>query len=110
MEDTSIQQTFLFPYYEVWDEDFVDLVCEDCAVKFAQERGLEWRGGTSYESFTEVVEGRNMGASCPPSWAQGESDYPHSCCGKYLRTDFTPEGAQYLKDEFPKWVQELYGY
>lgn len=103
----SVQQDTLYPFYEIWDDEFVDIACEECAVEFAKERGLTWAGGTSYESYTEGVEGKNVGASCPPSYAEGESDYPHTCCGKYLRTTLTPEGVEYLKD-FPKWVQDLY--
>lgn len=103
-------QTYLLDAYEVWTSDFTDVVCEDCAVKFAQEHGLEWRAGHPKDSFTEDSEEKGAGASCIPSWALGESDSPHSCCGFYLKTDFTSEGVEYLKENFPKGVQELYGY
>jgi hypothetical protein len=96
--------------YEVWDGDFVDIVCEDCARKFAEERGLEWRGGISFHSFTEDSEEKGAGASCIESYALGDSDRPYSCCGIYLDTRFTDEGEQYLKEEFPEWVVALYGY
>lgn len=107
--DGGGEQTWLFDLYELWDGDFLDLGCESCAVAFAEERKLEWRGGTSMDSYTEDSEERGMGASCTPNWAMGESDYPHSCaCGVYLKTGFTAEGVAHLKD-FPKWVQDLYG-
>ena len=104
-------QTFLFDHYEVWDNDFIDSSCESCAVKFAEERNLEWRGGTSHKSFTENSEELGAGVSCSPSWASGETDYPRACgCGVYLETDLTPEGVQYLLDNFPKGLRSLYGY
>lgn len=104
-------QTWLYDSYEVWDGDFLDLSCESCAVKFAQEHGLEWRGGKSQDSFTEDSEELGKGASCTPSWAMGESDSPQSCaCGVYLKTNFTSEGIEYLKGNFPRGVQELYGF
>lgn len=104
-------QTWLHNTYEVWDHDFVELACENCAVNFAEERSLEWRGGKSVDSFTENSEEFGAGASCTPSYALGESDYPHTClCGVYLTTNFTPEGEEYLRENFPKGVQELYGY
>lgn len=102
-------QTFLFDAYEVWDQDFVDIACKDCAVKFAEERGLEWHDSFQ-ETWTEDAEEKGAGASCIPSWGMGESDYPYSCCDLYLKTNFTPEGQDYLKSDFPKGVQELYGY
>ncbi len=104
-------QTFLFDHYEVWNQDFVDSSCESCAVKFAQENKLEWRGGKSTDSFTENSEELGMGVSATPSWALGETDYPNSCgCGVYLETDFTAEGIQNLLENFPKGVRALYGY
>ena len=103
-------QEQLYSPYEVWDADFVDVVCEDCARKFALERGLEWRGGISFHSFTEDSEDKGAGASCIESYALSDSDSPYSCCGLYLDTRFTNEGEQYLKDEFPDWVVKLYGY
>jgi len=108
MNNTIARQTFLLDAYEIWDEDFADIVCEDCANKFAEERGLEWRGGKSQDSFTEDSEDKGAGASCTPTWALGESDYPYSCCGWYLKTSFTSDGVEYLRENFPKWVQELY--
>jgi hypothetical protein len=111
LEQLQRVQTFLFDHYEVWDADFVDSNCESCAVKFAKERNLEWRGGKSTDSFTENSEELGAGASCTPSWALGETDYPQTCgCGVYLKTDFTPNGVQYLLDNFPKGIRQLYGY
>jgi hypothetical protein len=104
-------QTFLFDHYEVWSSDYIDSSCESCAVKFAEENNLEWRGGTSYKSYTENSEELGMGVSCSPSWASGETDYPRACnCGVYLETGLTPEGVQYLLDNFPKGLRSLYGY
>jgi hypothetical protein len=103
-------QKQLYRPYEVWAGDFVDVVCEDCARKFAEERGLEWRGGISFHSFTEDSEDKGAGASCIESYALSDSDSPYSCCGLYLDTRFTREGEQYLKDEFPERVVKLYGY
>lgn len=103
------QQRYLEQPYEVFAEDnFVDIVCEDCARKFADENNLEWRGGKSIDSFTENPEEKGMGASALPSYARGESDSPYSCCGIYLSTTLTPDGVDYLKENFPQWVQDLY--
>jgi hypothetical protein len=111
MENTNtLGQTYLFQTFIVNTGDYVDVVCQDCATKFAEEHGLEWRGGHAYDSFTEELEGSDAHAQCEPTWALGDSDYPYSCCGYYLQTNFTREGEQNLKDEYPKWVQELYGY
>jgi hypothetical protein len=104
------QQTYLPSSYEVWDGDFVDVVCEDCAVKFAEELGLVWRGNTSTDSFTEDSEEKGAGASCIASYALGDADAPYSCCGVYLDTNLTKEGYDYLEErDFPQWVKELYG-
>lgn len=104
------QQSELSRPYEVWDGDFVDIVCGTCAEKFAEEHKLEWRSGTSFHSFTEDSEEKGAGASCIESYALGDSDRPYSCCDIYLDTRFTDEGEKYLKEEFPEWVVELYGY
>lgn len=111
MENTNtLGQTYLHHTFTIGDGDFTDVVCQECAEKFAEEHGLEWRGGQAYNSFAEAPEGSTAYAQDEPTWALGESDYPYSCCGYYLHTSFTPEGRDYLRDEFPKWVQELYGY
>ena len=110
MENTNtLEQTYLHHTFTIGDGDFTDVVCQECAEKFAKEHGLEWRGGQSYNSFTEQLEGSDAHAQDEPTWALGESDYPYSCCGYYLETSFTPEGVENLR-EHPKWVQELYGY
>jgi hypothetical protein len=109
MMDT-INQQYLHHTFTIGDGDFTDVVCQECAEKFAQERGLEWRGGQAYNSFTEKREDSDAHAQDEPTWALGESDYPYSCCDTYLHTSFTSEGLENLKSEFPKWVQELYGY
>ncbi len=103
------QQTYLPRPYEVGDGDFVDVVCEDCAVKFAEERGLVWRGNTSHHSFTEDSEEKGSYASCIESYALGDADAPYSCCGVYLDTNLTRDGFDYLEEhDFPEWVKELY--
>lgn len=106
----TLGQTYLHHTFIIGDGDFTDVVCQDCAEKFAEERGLEWRGGHAYESFTEELEGSSAHAGDTPTWALGETDYPYSCCGYYLEANFTPEGKKNLLEEYPKWVQELYGY
>jgi hypothetical protein len=106
----EVTQDYLQHTFVIGDGDFTDVVCQDCAVKFAEERGLKWRGGQAYNSFTEELEGSMAHAGDTPTYALGESDYPYSCCGYYLHTSFTSEGRKYLMEEFPKWVQELYGY
>jgi hypothetical protein len=104
-------QTWLYDAYEVWDHDFVEVACETCAVEFAKEHSLEWSGGKSADSYTENSEELNAGASCIASYALGDSDYPHTCvCGVYLTTNFTTEGEDYLRENFPKGVQKLYSY
>lgn len=102
-------QTSLYDAYDVWTSDFTDVVCKDCAVEFAEENKLEWHDSFK-ETWTEDAEEKGAGASCIPSWGAGESDSPYSCCGKYLKTTLTIEGQDYLKSEFPKGIQELYGY
>jgi hypothetical protein len=104
------QQTYLPSSYEIWKDggDFTDIVCEECAVKFAEENKLVWRGNKSTDSFTEDSEELGAGAVCIPSYALGESDYPHSCCGLYLETTFTKYGEQELRENFPDWVIKLY--
>ena len=101
-------QTSLGNPYEVWTSDFTDIRCEDCAVKFAKEHGLEWRGSKSLDSFTEDSEAKGASASCIPSWGLGDSDSPYSCCGQYLETNFTLEGVENLREDFPEWVFKLY--
>lgn len=108
MNNTRVRQTFLLDAYEYWNEDFVEIVCESCAVEIADAYGLEWRGGKPQDSFTEHSEKLGVGVSCIPTWALGESDTPYSCCGWYLKTSLTSDGVEYLRENFPKWVQELY--
>jgi hypothetical protein len=106
------EQTYLPSSYEIWNGggDFHEIVCEECAVKFAEENKLVWRGNKSTDSFTEDSEELGAGANCIPSYALGESDSPHSCCGIYLDTNLTQEGYDYLEErEFPEWVKKLYG-
>ena len=111
MENTNtLAQTYLHHTFEIGDSDFNDVVCQDCAVKFADANNLVWRGGQAYNSFTEELEGSLAYASDTPTYALGEADYPQSCCGYYLHTGFTTEGLENLRENFPKWVQELYGY
>jgi hypothetical protein len=107
--DNTIQQ-YLQHTFIIGDGDFTDVACQECAEKFAEERKLEWRGGQSYNSFTEEREGSDAHAGDTPNYALGESDYPYSCCDTYLHTSLTPDGVERLLEEFPKWVQELYGY
>jgi hypothetical protein len=105
------EQTYLPSAYEVWKNngEWVDIVCEDCATKFATENGLVWRGNTSSHSFTEDSEEKGAGAVCIESYS-GESDTPYSCCGVYLDTNLTAEGYDYLEErDFPEWVKKLYG-
>ena len=101
-------QFYLMDTFEIGDGEMTDIACEECAVKFAKEHELEWSGGKVMDSYTLPKEGSDAYVSCLADYALGESDYPHSCCTFYLKTDFTDEGIQYLKDEFPQWVQDLY--
>jgi len=108
IQDVQFQ---LYNTYEVWDNDFVEVACESCAVDFAKGHSLEWSGGTSTDSFTLNSEELQVSASCTPSYALGETDGPQTCvCGVYLATEFTPEGEKNLRENFPKGIQELYGY
>tara|TARA_B110000503_G_C7089427_1_gene388740 strand:- start:18 stop:353 length:336 start_codon:yes stop_codon:yes gene_type:complete len=111
MENTNtLEQTYLHHTFVIGDGDFTDVVCQDCAVKFAEDNKLVWTGSQAYNSFTEELEGSAAHASDTPTYALGEADYPQSCCGYYLHTGFTPEGRENLRENFPKWVQELYSY
>ena len=105
--NTETKQSQLLTPYEVWTNDHTDIACEECARKFAEEHQLEWH---SWYSWTERAEELGKGVSEIASYALGDSDYPYSCCGFYLDTRFTAEGERTLKEEFPQWVQELYGY
>ena len=104
------EQTYLPSPYEIWKDggDFTEIACQDCAVKFAEENKLVWRGNTSTDSFTEDSEELGAGASCIASYALGDSDYPYSCCDTYLDTRFTTYGEQELRENFPDWVIKLY--
>lgn len=104
------QQTYLPRPYEVWDSNgFLEVVCESCAVKFAEDLDLKWRGNTSSHSFTEDSEEKGAGATCIASYALGDADYPYACCGVYLDTNLTQQGYDYLEEhDFPEWVKELY--
>ena len=106
---TTRQQTSLEHAFEIGNGEFTDLVCEDCAVEWAKEYQLEWSGGKAYNSSTIERENSDAYASDASTYADGETDTPPSCCGWYLDISLTPDGVEYLKQEFPKWVQELYG-
>ena len=101
-------QKYLDKPFEIFTEDFTDIVCEDCAIDFAKENNLEWRGGKAANSYTEKSEELGMGATCLEGYMLGESDTPYSCCDLYLETYLTPDGIEYVKNELPKWVQDLY--
>lgn len=101
-------QTYLHHTFIIGDGDFTDVVCEDCAVKFAEERGLEWRGGQAYNSFTEELEGSDAHAGDTPTYALGESDHPYSCCGYWLHTTLTEEGRRWVAEELSPEIAELY--
>jgi hypothetical protein len=106
---TTPSQSYLEHAFEIGNGEFTDLVCEECAVKWAEQNELEWRGGQAYNSHTIERENSDAYASDVSTYADGESDYPPSCCGVYLHGRLTTDGVEYLKQEFPKWVQELYG-
>lgn len=108
MTQTTTNQTFLFDAYAIGDQDFADIACLDCARKFAEERGLVWNNAHK-DGFTEWDDANGAHASLIHS-SEGESDSPYSCCGTYLHTNFTREGEEYLKENFPAWVVALYGY
>lgn len=102
-------QTELLPAYLIWlAHESPDIVCQNCAVQFATDNGLQWSGGHSSDSYTLDSEEKKMGVSCLSSMWDGESDYPYTCCDQYLQTNLTPDGIQHLKDKFPAWVQALY--
>lgn len=101
-------QTFLFDAYQIGDGDFTDIACLDCARKFAEERGLVWNNAHK-DGYTEWDDTKGAYANLIHS-SEGESDSPYSCCGTYLHTNFTREGEEYLKENFPAWVVALYGY
>lgn len=102
----TANQSYLFDAYVIGDGDFTDVVCEDCASKFATEHGLIWNLDGKKPYTTEEDESSAYAYTSP--WSLGESDSPYSCCGSYLKTDFTSDGENYLRENFPQWVQDLY--
>ena len=98
-------QTSLHTAYIIGNGDFTDIACLDCARKFAEDNNLVWNT-SSEDNFTES----DIAYASAIVFSIGESDSPYSCCDTYLETDFTREGEEDLKDNFPAWVVALYGY
>lgn len=91
--------------WEIGDGDFTALSCGDCARKFAQEN--------RFEEITSVYfqDQKNEYGYASECYGCGhETDYPQTCsCGEYLRTNLTPDGVEYLKEnDFPIWLVEFY--
>lgn len=90
----------------IGDSDFCEYVCEEHAQEFAAERGLVF----DYPSFTE--ESPN-GYAYAQFFHDTESDYPNSCsvsdCEIYLDTALTPEGLDYLRENYPRDWWPLWG-
>lgn len=108
MTAEQTQQRQLEHAFEIGDGEFTGIVCEDCAVAWAKDHDLEWHGGKAYNSSTLEKQNSDAYANDSSTYADGESDTPHSCCDTYLDTRLTPDGVEYLRNEFPKWVQDLY--
>jgi hypothetical protein len=89
----------------IGDDDLIDVVCEDHARQFATDRGLVF----DRPSFTE--ESANGYAYQTMTAGDLESDYPHACsvCGVYLQAALTPEGRQYVRDNYPAAWWPLWG-
>lgn len=103
---TTQTQTSLFDAYAIGNGDFTTVACLDCARAWAKEYNLEWNN-IHQDNYTDT-EGDAYAHLIHSS--EGESDSPYSCCGTYLHTNFTTEGEEYLKENFPAWVVALYGY
>lgn len=103
---TTPTQTQLFDAYAIGDGDFSNVACLDCARAWADDHGLTWNNANE-DGYTDT-EGNAYAHLIHNS--EGEADSPYSCCNTYLYTNFTREGEEYLKENFPAWLVALYGY
>ena len=107
---TSAPPPVLEEAWIVGDYDFIDIVCEDHAREYARANGLEWE----YPGSTKEAD---RYAYAVPFSGDLESDYPHTCsaytdtdiCGTYLDTALTPDGIQYVRDNYPRNWWHLWG-
>lgn len=103
------------PAYVVSDGDtFTDIFCEDHAREFAESNGLVWRGAPG-DGYTEQSD---TGHLAHQIWlGDGETDTPYSCgafwrggfCAELLECRLTPDGVEYLRENFPPAAWHLWG-
>lgn len=94
----------LSPAWVVGDYDYTDLACERHAVEFAEDRGLEWEyPGSTSESAN--------GYAYAVVFGDFESDTPGVCgvCGLHLDTGLTPDGVEYVRENYPPIAWHLWG-
>jgi hypothetical protein len=101
----------LLPAWVIGDDYGAEIVCEIHAREYAEDRGLVWE----YPGSTG--ESPNGYAYALVFSGDTESDYPHSCagynggdsCDLYLETALTPDGCQYVRDNYPPAWWPLWG-
>lgn len=100
----------LEPAWVIGDYGITDVVCEQHAMEYARERGLTWE----YPGSTAESED---GYAYAVVYDVLESDYPHTCgaytatdmCGIYLDTALTPDGVEYVRENYPPATWHLWG-
>jgi hypothetical protein len=95
----------------IGNDHITELVCERHAREYAEANGLVFE----YPTFTE--ESPNGYAYAIFSGSDIESDSPSACagydldtwCPAYLDTALTPDGEQYLRENYPATWWHLWG-
>lgn len=95
--------------------DFIEIVCQNHAVNFAEERGLVWDNPSSF-NYTE--DEHAQGYAYADYFGELETDTPQSCTAcaiegvaTYLGASLTGDGVEYLTDptnNFPADVIKFY--
>lgn len=111
---------YLFDCYVVGDNaDFIDWACEEHAREFAADNGLTWNNANT----ADYTEDAKSGLFAYAEWVgDSETDYPRACdwpvprpgrgldyCGRHLHTALTPDGEQYVRDNYPPEWWHLWG-
>ena len=110
MNNTTQKPTQLETAWIVGDFDFCEYVCEEHAREFAAERGLVF----DYPCFTEESP---KGYAYAQFFHETESDCPASCssytdndpCSTWLDVALTPEGHDYVRENYPREWWHLWG-
>jgi hypothetical protein len=97
----------LAPAWVVGDDDYTALTCEDHAREYAADNGLVW----AYPGST--LESARGYAYAVVFSGDLESDHPQACerfhCGTYLDTRLTPDGVEYVRENYSREWWTLWG-